>query len=92
MGGAFFGWVGRTRTYDLLRDFHKENNAFGVVRCARLQCPVCALARTPALHTDRGTRCACALSAIGSAQARDPTSHARRSHNPKSKVQIMYHR
>ena len=38
----------------------------------RLRCPVCALARTPALHTDRGTHCACASSATGSAQARGP--------------------
>ena len=44
------------------------------LRCGaafRLRCPVCALVQTPALHTDRGTRCALALSATGSARARD---------------------
>ena len=33
---------------------------------------------------DRSTCCVCAASAAGSAQARDPTSYARRSYNPES--------
>ena len=32
---------------------------------------------------DRGTHCALASSATGSARARDPTSYARRTHNPE---------
>ena len=44
----------------------------------RLRFPACALARTPALHTGRGTHYACAVSATGSAQARDHTEGPRR--------------
>jgi len=39
----------------------------------RLRCPVCALARTPALPTDRGTRLCSAVSATGGAEQRGPT-------------------
>ena len=38
---------------------------------------------------DRGTRCACASSATGSTQARDPTSYARRLSNPETIAPIL---
>ena len=53
-----------------------------VIASRRLRFPKCAF-HSRSAHFDRGTRLLLAVSSTGRARKRAPTSHARRSHNPK---------